>query len=135
MKPPKRRRPAPRSESRPTEIDFPFKEGRDKAHRPGRHEVSHKQAIRMRTAAIALFGKEGFGGAASYHREIFDKILRDERCVGVRFYPGIDERGCITILFCGFDRKGNNILAGTIGDFPYRCPPFCPPVKDGIVEF
>ena len=39
------------------------------------------------------------------------------------------------MLFCGFDAKGNNILKGTIGDLPFRCPPFCPPVADGILAF
>ncbi len=105
-------------------------------YRKGQHEVTHAAAIRMRKRAITALGtKEGLGRAAGYNREIFDKILSNEACVGIRLYPGLDDKGEFTVLFCGFDAKGNNILQGTIGDLPYRCPPFCPPVKDGILQF
>lgn len=105
-------------------------------YRKGRHEVTHADARRMRKRAITALGtQEGLGRAAGYHREIFDKILAQPACVGVRCYPGLDDKGEFTMLFCGFDAKGNNILKGTIGDLPYRCPPFCPPVADGILAF
>ena len=115
------------SKSPRTTFPYPYK--------TGRHEVTHKDARRLRKRAIAALGNDGIGRPSAYHRDIFDKILADERCVGIRFYPGIDDKGEVTLLYCGFDAKGNNILQGTIGDLPYRCPPFCPPVKDGILHF
>jgi hypothetical protein len=88
----------------------------------------------MRRRALEVYGKVGIGAAQGYHREIFDKILGDRRCVGIRIYPGVDEEGQFSLLFCGFDSKGNNILVGTIGDTPFRCPPFCPG-QDGVLGF
>lgn len=114
--------------SKPPKSRFPF------PYKRGRHEVSHADARRLRKRAIKALGNDGIGRSAAYHRDIFDKILADERVVGLRFYPGIDDKGEVTLLYCGFDAKGNNVLAGTIGDLPYRCPPFCA-AADGILEF
>lgn len=115
--------------SKPPKTKFPY------PYKPRRHEVSHAAAIRMRKRAIAVLGCDGIGRSAGYNREIFDKILSNPACVGIRFFPGINDDGEFTILFCAFDSKGNNILKGTIGDVPYHCPPFCPPVKDSILYF
>ncbi len=101
----------------------------------GDHEISHAQARRLRKRALETYGRTGIGAAHGYHREIFEKILADPRCVGIRIYPGVDGDGQFVLVFCGFDSKGNNILVGTIGDTPFRCPPFCPAVKDGILAF
>jgi len=106
---------------------FPYR------YKPGQHEVTHARARKMRKRALEVYGREGIGSAQGYHREIFETILGDRRCVGIRFYPGIDEGGQFTLLFCGFDSKGDNILVGTIGDSPYRCPPFCPPSGGGVL--
>ena len=66
-------------------------------YRKGRHEVTHADARRMRKRAITALGtQEGFGRAAGYHREIFDKILAQPACVGVRCYPGLDDKGEFT---------------------------------------
>lgn len=130
MQGPKRsggRKDGARGASKPPK--FPYR------YTPGQHEVTHAQARRMRNRALEVYGTVGIGSAQGYHREIFDKILADARCVGIRIYPSVDGEGQFTLLFCGFDSKGNNILVGTIGDTPFRCPPFCPPVRDGILGF
>ncbi len=125
---PKRRGPKDRGDT-PKPAKFPYR------YTSGQHEVTHAQARRMRKRALEVYGTIGIGSAHGYHRDIFEKILGDARCVGIRIYPGVDGEGQFALLFCGFDSKGNNILVGTIGDTPFRCPPFCPPTKDGVLGF
>jgi hypothetical protein len=99
------------------------------------HRITHDTARRLRRRYIDKWGnhpEQLIPGA--YDRCIFDKILRDPRCEGIRFYPGIDDEGQITILFCGVDRHGQDILVGTIGDLPWRCPPMCSK-PNGVLQF
>ena len=71
----------------------------------------------------------------SYNRKIFDQILKQENCIGIRFYPGLDRSGRMTLLFCGVNGvTGNDILEGIIGDIPVRCPPMCS-AGNGILNF
>jgi hypothetical protein len=95
----------------------------------GNHRISHETARRMRLRYIEKYGKsekrDEVLAPGAYDRSIFDRILRDPRCEGIRFYPGIDDSGQMTIMFCGVDRHANDILVGTIGDEPWRCPPMC----------
>jgi hypothetical protein len=90
------------------------------------HELTHKQARAMREAYIKRHqGKSGELRSGVYGRGIFEKILKQKGCVGIRFYPGLDEKGNVTVLFVGVDAEGNDILRGLIGDSPWNCPPFC----------
>ncbi|MGE0440901.1 MAG: hypothetical protein AB7S39_10475 [Gemmatimonadales bacterium] len=90
------------------------------------HQVTHAVARRMRKRFIGLFGADAaFARPAAYGRQIFDKILAQDGVVGIRFYPGISDKGDVTLLFCGVDSKGNDVLKGVIGDNPLWCPPFC----------
>jgi len=59
-----------------------------------------------------------------YARSIFDRILAQEGCAGIRLYPALDERGRQTTLIVGVDAKGDD-LAGIFGDVPWLCPPYC----------
>jgi len=90
------------------------------------HEASHETAKSMRQKYIKAYGDRPDAIAPSaYSRAIFDKILAHPRAVGIRFYPAVDAEGQITMLFCGVDDQGDDILIGTIGDTPFRCPPTC----------
>lgn len=101
----------------------------------GEHQVTHAQARRMRKRFLALVGSESeLGRPAVYSRNIFDKILAQQGCEGVRFYPGIGDDGKMTMLFCGVDAMGNDMLQGVIGDSPWWCPPFCSGTN-GVLQF
>lgn len=113
--------------SRPPKTPFPY------PYKSGQHEVTRADARRLRKRAVAALGNDGIGRPSAYHREIFDQILADPRCVGIRFYPGIDDKGEVTMLYVGIDAKGNN-LTSLIGDLPFRCPPFCAATRDGVLD-
>lgn len=101
-----------------------------------KHRVSHATARRFRLRLRKKYpGKRAPLQVGSYHRKIFDTILAQENCVGIRFYPGIDGRGRLTLLFCGINgQTGNDILEGAIGDIPVRCPPMCSG-QNGVLQF
>jgi len=118
---------AKKKSSRPRRTVPPFSKAK--------HEITHAQARRMRKRFIGLFGeKSDFASPKAYSRNIFDKILSQKECVGIRFYPAIDDDGKVTMLYCGVDAKGNDILAGYIGDVPFWCPPYCSDAN-GILQF
>lgn len=100
------------------------------------HRVTHDQARKLRGRFLRKYpGKAVPLEIGSYHRKIFDTILAQEKCIGIRFYPGVDERGRLTLLFCGINGEtGNDILEGTIGDIPVRCPIMCSG-GNGILQF
>lgn len=100
-----------------------------------KHEVSHATARKYRKGYIEKYSRSPAALAPSvYGVNIFKKILRQKGCAGIRFYPGLDPKGQVTLLFCGVDRQGNDILEGTIGDIPWRCPPICSDAN-GILQF
>jgi len=99
------------------------------------HSVTHADARRMRERYIEKYaGRSGAIDPGAYGRKIFDMMLEHPECVGLRFYPGVDEEGNVTLLFCGVNAEGNDILVGTIGDIPWRCPPFCSG-GNGVLQF
>jgi len=99
------------------------------------HRVTHTSAREMRKRYEAKYAKKpGALAAGAYGRKIFEKILAQPGCLGVRFYPGLDDDGNVTLLFCGVNKEGNDILIGLIGDLPWRCPPFCSG-QNGVLQF
>lgn len=90
------------------------------------HRVTHAMAKRMRARYVKMFGDGRIAmRPGAYSRTIFDRILAQKGCVGIRLYPAMDGAGRQTTLIVGVDAKGNDILAGIIGDTPWLCPPFC----------
>jgi hypothetical protein len=100
------------------------------------HEIDDDRARLMRKTYLERFGNkpETLIQPGAYARAIFDQILAQPNCVGIRFYPGCDAEGRITIMFCGVDPRGDDILAGVIGDDPFRCPPMCSK-PNGVLHF
>jgi hypothetical protein len=97
--------------------------------------VTHAQARRMRRLWLRRYARaKDRLVPVVYGRVIFDRILRQKGCVGVRFYPGLDDDRKVTLLFVGVDNQGNDILEGRIGDSPWRCPPYCS-LPNGVLQF
>ena len=65
--------------------------------------------------------KGGFFG-----RSIFDKILAQDRCIGIWYYYAKKDDGTATLVIVGVDSNGNDMEKGTIGELTYPCPPLCP---------
>jgi hypothetical protein len=58
-------------------------------------------------------------------RNIFEKILSQADCVGIRFYLAINDAGLATLVASGVRPNGNDIYDGVLGDDTMPCPPYC----------
>ncbi len=63
---------------------------------------------------------------AYFGRGIFDKMLSQSGCVGIRYYYAATDSGVPTIVLVGVDTTGNDMVNGTLAEMTYPCPPFCP---------
>jgi hypothetical protein len=63
---------------------------------------------------------------AYFGRNIFDKILSQPGCVGLRYYYAKKDDGSHTIILVGVDSNGNDLAQGILGDDAKPCPPWCP---------
>jgi hypothetical protein len=61
-----------------------------------------------------------------FGRNIFEKILAQSGCVGIRIYYGQDDNGTSNMVMVGVDNRGNDITGGVYGELGIPCPPFCP---------
>jgi hypothetical protein len=91
---------------------------------PGDHAITLDQAIRyiqnFRNSPTAPSIKGG-----SFNRDIFDKILAQPGCAGIRYYYAKKDDGTATLVLVGVDGGGNDITSGILGDDNVPCPPVC----------
>lgn len=59
-----------------------------------------------------------------FHRAVFDAILSQKGCVGIRYYYAKTNDGTPTLVIVGVDSTGRDMSA-VIGETAYPCPPFC----------
>jgi hypothetical protein len=64
---------------------------------------------------------------AYFGRSIFDKILAQPGCVGIRYYYAQKDDGTPTLVLVGIDGGGNDLTGGPVGEESIPCPPFCGP--------
>jgi hypothetical protein len=63
---------------------------------------------------------------AYFGKNIFDKILGQAGCVGIRYYYAKKDDGTATIVLVGVDSNGNDLTQGILAEEGLPCPPFCP---------
>jgi len=110
-------------------------------------EVEERQPVRPRVRVHKFTGKEnhlislveagaltkayresvtrGIVKGGFFGRNIYDRILSQEGCVGVRNYFAAYNDGTPTLVLVGVDEKGNDIVEGLLGEDVLPCPPFC----------
>jgi hypothetical protein len=91
------------------------------------HIVTLDQAVKfVSTYKLApTFAVKG----AYFDRSIFDKILAQKDCIGIRYYYGRKDDGTPCLVLVGVDSKGNDMTAGILGEDAILCPPLCPPAS------
>jgi len=71
-----------------------------------------------------------------FGRDIIERILGEDGCVGIRIYYASDEKGDGQLLLVGANSDGNNLLPKSeeltdneniIADYSWPCPSYCPP--------
>jgi hypothetical protein len=66
----------------------------------------------------------------SLNRAIFDKILAQPDCEGIRFYYAQNDNGSPTLVLVGITAKGSDMTKGAIAEMITPCPPFCDESSD-----
>jgi hypothetical protein len=66
----------------------------------------------------------------SLNRAIFDKILAQPDCEGIRFYYAQNDTGSSTLVLVGITAKGTDLTKGAIAEMITPCPPFCDESSD-----
>jgi hypothetical protein len=61
-----------------------------------------------------------------FARDILDKILAQEGCVGLRIYHGRNQGGQHALVLVGTDAGGADLVDGVIAEQGKPCPPYCP---------
>jgi len=88
------------------------------------HVITLDQAVKLvqnyQTSPRVPSIKGGYFG-----RNIFDKILSQSGCVGIRFYYAQKDDGTSTIVLVGVDNMSNDMTGGVLGDITVPCPPYC----------
>lgn len=90
------------------------------------HVVDLESAKRW-TSNFQETSKPGDVLAGYMGRNIFENILSQNECVGIRIYNAKLENGRMTFVIVGVDGSGNDIVGGVVGEEIYNCPPWCPP--------
>ncbi|HRK55591.1 MAG TPA: hypothetical protein PK185_16870 [Cyclobacteriaceae bacterium] len=76
--------------------------------------------------------------ACFYGSAIFNQILAQPGCIGIRIYFAYDDNDAQQKVLVGVDAVGNNIWdlnatepgeGGLVADYGTWCPPYCPPEK------
>src|SRR5262245_21565827 len=75
-----------------------------------RYQEAHPNAIR----------------ASMFDRAIFDEILAQPGCAGVRMFYAQRADGSPTLVLVGVNAQGMDLVYGVVGDEHWPCPPFCP---------
>lgn len=60
-----------------------------------------------------------------FGRDILEKILQQEGCMGIRIYYAQDDEGAKQIVLVGADASEKDQTDGTIAEFSVKCPAVC----------
>ena len=62
---------------------------------------------------------------AYFGKDIFEKIMTQKNCVGVRIYNARLDDGRQTYVVVGVDGNGRDLASGVLAEDAMPCPPFC----------
>lgn len=88
------------------------------------HNITLEQAKQL-TQAYQSTRANGEVVAAYFGRNIFEQLLEQKNCVGIRIYSAKRTSGEPALVLVGVSGSGEDITEGPIGDLGSPCPPFC----------
>lgn len=63
--------------------------------------------------------------AVYYTIDVYNDIMSQTGCAGIRIYNAIDANGNMTNVLVGVDANGNDLYQGKVYEYGTRCPPKC----------
>lgn len=61
----------------------------------------------------------------AFHKDQVLELLGHPGCVGLRIHHARNADGTPTVVLTGIDAADNDLVAGTMLEDPFWCPPFC----------
>lgn len=61
-----------------------------------------------------------------FHGKPVQDLLAQPGCMGLRIYHGRNTDGSPVMVLVGVNANGDDMTQGTVLEFSYPCPPFCP---------
>lgn len=84
---------------------------------------------RAAAAALTRRYRESAGKEAQlavlFPRDVYERILAQPGCAGIRAYRGRGEKGEEQTILVGVDADGNDMTSGVLAEFGIPCPPYC----------
>jgi hypothetical protein len=62
-----------------------------------------------------------------FDRSAMDRILKQDRCAGIRSYFAMHADGTWTLVLVGVDADGHDLANGELAEEMRPCPPYCDP--------
>ena len=89
-----------------------------------RHQISYAEGKKMIEGFLnTRIGDELIAGYMG--RNIFEKILAQQECVGIRIYKAKLQDGASTFVLIGVNGSGKDMISGVVGEEIFSCPPWC----------
>lgn len=88
----------------------------------------HKIPLEAAAALTRRFREDAGPGsqlATMFPRDVFDTLLAQPGCMGIRIYNGDAEDGASATVLVGVDRDGNDMTTFALYDLGFPCPPYC----------
>ena len=64
--------------------------------------------------------------STAYDRDLVEKILDQDGCVGLRMYYAQNADDALCLVLVGTDKNGDDLYKGELMEWGAPCPPDCP---------
>lgn len=96
----------------------------------------HKIPLEAAVALTRRYREQAGKGAqlgCMFPRDVFEALLAQQGCAGIRMYYGQAENGAREVVLVGVDGEGNDMTSASLFDMSLPCPPYCgdPDVLNG----
>ena len=88
------------------------------------HKITLEAAAAL-TRRYRQSAGQGAQRAGMFPREVFETLLTQSGCAGVRIYYGQSENGSRELVLVGVDSEGNDQTSAELFDVSLPCPPYC----------
>lgn len=88
----------------------------------------HKISLDAGAALTRRYRERAGAGAqlaTMFPREVFDALLAQPGCVGIRAYTGTADDDSQQTVLVGVDGQGNDMTSAALFDYSLPCPPYC----------